>query len=316
MNSLFKYLSIFFLSCMLSNAANIPDAPKVYPTGELGRMVKLGEAIIMETDKHPLTRNFVNNELQCKSCHPVGSDGKPGTIKMIGTFIGTATSFPAYSKREGTLQTLQDRINNCFMRSMNGTRPIIDSEASIAMTAYITWLSTGLPIKMNEKNSINPYFSDSWIRNQKKFKKMMIESTHKNYLNGKNLFEKKCAACHGLEGRGVGTFPAVWGQSAEGEWLSYNAGAGLASLTKLAFWLQSNMPHGEGGTLNDDDSANIALYVNAQPRANFDLKKCFSSKVEARCYNSKVKMEQHSVRSNFESIQLDIDAIRGDNIIK
>jgi len=316
MNLLFKYLLIVLLSCTVSNAADIPDAPKVYPKGELGRVVKLGEDIMMQTGKHPLTKNFVKNGLQCKSCHPVGSDGKPGTTKMIGTLIGTATSFPAYSKREGTIQTLQNRINNCFMRSMNGTRPIIDSEASIAMTAYVTWLSTGLPIKMNAKNPVNPYFSDSWVANQKKFKKIMIKSTHKNYLRGKDLFKNQCAACHGLDGKGIGVFPALWGQNERGDWLAYNAGAGLASLTKLAVWLQANMPHGNRGTLNSDDAADMSLYINAQPRANFDLQKSFSSKMEAKYYNSKVEGEKRSVRSNFETMQLDIDKIRGDTVIK
>jgi thiosulfate dehydrogenase len=34
---------------------------------------------------------------------------------------------------------------------MNGKRPIIDTKASITMASKITWISEGVPIKMNPK---------------------------------------------------------------------------------------------------------------------------------------------------------------------
>lgn len=56
--------------------AQTPNVPQTYPDGELGRMVKLGEAIMNETNTHPLTKDLVGNNLQCKSCHLPGKDGK------------------------------------------------------------------------------------------------------------------------------------------------------------------------------------------------------------------------------------------------
>ena len=302
--------------CALSlQAAEIPGAPKAYPEGEVGRLVKLGEAILNETDTHPLTKDLVGDKLQCKSCHLKGTDGKPGTGKGIGTFIGTATAFPAYSKREKTVQTLQDRINNCFMRSMNGKRPIIDTEASIAMATYITWLSEGLPMKMDTKRPCSPYNSSRWAKNQKKFGAIQKKATHANYLNGKKLFEAKCASCHGKDGAGMGTFPPLWGKNKEGKWLSYNTGAGMSKLNKAAAWIQSNMPLGQGGTLSDQEAADIALYIDAQPHADFDLKTHLLPKEQMGYYNSKVLDEHHSVRSNFKAFGLDVDKIRGDHVI-
>jgi len=304
------------LFCTLSlQATEIPKAPKTYPEGELGRIVKLGEAILNQTDTHPLTKDLVGNKLQCKSCHLKGSDGKPGSDKGIGTFIGTATAFPAYSKREKTVQTLQDRINNCFMRSLNGKRPIIDTEASIAMAAYITWLSQKLPMQMNSKRPCSPYTSERWASNQKKFAALLRKATHANYLNGKKLFEAKCASCHGKDGAGMGTFPPLWGKGKDGKWLSYNTGAGLSKLNKGAAWIQSNMPRGQGGTLSDQEAADIILYVDAQPRADFDLKAHLLPKEQMGYYNSKVLDEHHSVRSNFKAFGLDVDRIRGDHVI-
>jgi thiosulfate dehydrogenase len=293
----------------------MPHAPKNYPPGELGRMVKLGEAIMNETDTHPLTKALVGNKLKCKSCHLTGSDGHPGTAKGIGTFIGTATAFPAFSKREKSVQTLQDRINNCFMRSMNGKRPIIDSEASVAMAAYVTWLSEGLPMQMNPKRPCSPYNSERWAAAAKKFAKIQRKATHANYLNGRKIFAAKCASCHGDHGQGLGTFPPLWGKNAQGEWLAYNTGAGMSKLNKGAAWVQSNMPLGQGGTLSDQEAADVMLYVDAQPRADFDLSKGLLPKCEMGYYNSKVLEEKHSVRSNFKQFGLDVDKIRGDKVI-
>jgi len=290
-------------------------APKEYPKGPVGEMVKLGEDIMLHTDTHPLTKDFVGNKLNCASCHLKGSDGKPGTGDGIGSFLGTAGAFPAYSKREKAVQTLQNRSNNCFMRSMNGKRLIVDSKASVAIYAYITWVSTGAPLHMNLKAPLSPHNMKIWPKNFKKFAKIQKKATHANYVNGKKLYETKCASCHSANGAGMGTFPPLWGKSAEGKWLSYNTGAGMSKLHKGAAWVQSNMPLGQGNSLKDQDAADIMLYVNAQERASFDLGKRLPPRTEMGIYNSNVSKETHSVRSNFKDLGLDVDAIRGDKKI-
>ena len=291
-------------------------APKEYPKGPVGEMVKLGEDIMLHTDTHPLTKDFVGNKLNCASCHLKGSDGKPGTGDGISSFLGTAGAFPAYSKREKAVQTLQDRSNNCFMRSMNGKRLIVDSKASVAIYAYITWVSTGAPLHMNLKAPLSPHNMKIWPKNFKKFAKIQKKATHANYVNGKKLYETKCASCHSANGAGMGTFPPLWGKSAEGKWLSYNTGAGMSKLHKGAAWVQSNMPLGQGNSLADQDAADIMLYVNAQERASFDLSKRLPPRTEMGIYNSNVSKETHSVRSNFKDLGLDVDAIRGDKKTK
>ena len=311
-----KLLSIAAIAVLGASSLYAGNAPKTYPKGEVGKMVKLGEEIMLHTDTHPLTKDLVGNKLNCASCHLKGSDGKPGTADGIGSFIGTATAFPAYSKREKTVQTLQDRINNCFMRSMNGKRPIIDTPASVAMATYITWLSTGIQMKMNEKAPVSPHNMPIWPKNFKKFAKIQKKATHSNYLNGKQVYASKCAMCHSVNGQGMGAFPPLWGKNNKGEWLAYNTGAGMSKLHKGAAWVQSNMPLGRGGSLTDQEAADIMLYVNGQERADFDLVKGLLPKEEMGYYNSKVLKEKHSVRSNFKALGLNIDVIRGDQKIK
>ena len=125
------------------------SAPKEYPKGEVGRLVKLGEAIMLNTSTHPLTKDLVGNKLSCMSCHLKGDDGKPGTAEGIGSFIGTATAFQHILKEKKQYNPYKIEQITVLCESMNGKRPISDTEASMAMYTYITWLSTGLPMKMN-----------------------------------------------------------------------------------------------------------------------------------------------------------------------
>jgi thiosulfate dehydrogenase len=305
---------ILSLACAISLFAG--DAPKEYPTGEIGKLVKTGEDIMNNTNTHPLTKDLVGNKLQCKNCHLQGNDGKPGTADGISSFIGTAAAFPAWSKREKTVQSLQDRANNCFMRSMNGKRPIIDTKASMAIAAYITWLSEGIPMKMNAKGPWSEHNTKLYPKNVKKFKAIQKKATHANYVNGQKLYGEKCASCHGMNGEGMATFPPLWGKDAKGNWLAYNTGAGMSKIDKAAAWVQSNMPLGQGGSLSNQETADIVLYMNAQPRADFDLQKGLLPKEKMGHYNSNVLKEKHTVRSNFKALGLDIDKIRGDKKIK
>ncbi len=312
-----KISKVIMLGIASSIVLMAGGAPKEYPTGEVGKMVKLGEDIILHTSTHPLTKDLVGNKLACVNCHLKGADGKPGTSEgHISNWLDTATGFPAWSKREKAVQSLQDRSNNCFMRSMNGKRPIIDTEASMAIAAYITWLSEGKPMKMNSKGPWGPSNTALYPKNVKKFTAIQKKATHDNYVNGKKLFAQKCASCHGDHGQGMAAFPPLWGKDAKGNWLSYNTGAGMSKLNKAAAWVQSNMPLGQGNSLSDQDTADIVLYMNAQERADFDLKKGLLPAEKMGYYNSNVHEEKHSVRSNFKAMGLDIDKIRGDKEIK
>jgi len=278
-----------------------------YPDGELGKIVKLGEDIINNTDTHPLTKEFVNNKLKCVSCHLAGEDNHPGSAKNIGTFVGIAAKFPLYIKREQAVETLQDRIDNCFIRSMDGTRPIIDSEASIAMLTYITWLSTGAKIDLNSRTNHSSDFANV----VKKFTAIQQKATNKNYKSGQIIYTNQCAACHGENGEGVADFPPLWGKDKKGNWLSYNAGAGMSKLDKSAAWIQSNMPMGAGNSLSDQESADVALFINTHERAEFDLKEKLTHIKNMGYYNSKVLKEKDTVESNFKHLGLDLKKITG-----
>ncbi len=63
-----------------------------YPPGRLGEVVRLGEELVKTTSKHPLTKPFVGNQLNCTSCHL-----DAGTNPVAASFVGAAAAYPAFS---------------------------------------------------------------------------------------------------------------------------------------------------------------------------------------------------------------------------
>ncbi len=270
---LFAMLTLSQSNVSASESSQIPAPPLNYPQGELGEMVKLGEKLVMETNTQPLTKAYVGNDLKCTSCHLEGGK-KPN---RASTFIGTAANFPSKGPREKTILTLQDRILNCFMRSMSGTRPPVGSKPAIAMTVYITWLSNGLPVSMLTDKPVSKFNRPFPNKAIKPFVKKA------DLKRGAVLYKKRCAVCHESDGQGDGyDNPPLWGSK------SYNKGAGLANDLKLATWLQYNMPLGEEN-LTNMEAADIARFVNSQLRADFNLRERLPQKGKMGVYNGQIK---------------------------
>lgn len=82
----------------------------------------------------------------CSSCHALG-----GSMPNRAGFVGIYGRFPQYNSRADAVITLEDRINGCFERSMNGRKMPVDSEEMKAMVAYMYWISQGIPVGAKTK---------------------------------------------------------------------------------------------------------------------------------------------------------------------
>ncbi|WP_182870936.1 c-type cytochrome [Rhodopirellula sp. JC639] len=219
------------------------------PPGELGKVVALGQEIVENTNEHPLSQPYVNNALTCSSCHL-----EAGTDPKAATFLDIASAYPAWSPRENRVITLEDRVLNCFMRSMNGVRPPHGSKVSVAVTAYITWLSSGSRLRMNPDKPLGPHHVPS----------LQIDPQQADLQRGSDLYAQRCADCHGESGQGSDEGPPTWGPR------SFNDGAGLSRNDKLAAWLKVAMPLGDPD-LSEQEALDIAAYINSHERPKFVL---------------------------------------------
>lgn len=232
-----------------SEEPKTPTAIQPFPEGPLGDTIRLGLDLVQSTTSHPLTKPYVGNSLNCTSCHL-----NNGTHPQAASFIGVAAAYPAWSPREKSVITLEDRILNCFMRSGNGVRPPAGSEVSVAITAYITWLSTDQPIRMNGRRPAGP----------NAIRQLALESKQADRQRGQTLYTARCASCHGDNGHGDQENPPLWGAR------SYNQGAGLANTVQLASWLKVSMPLNEAD-LSEQDALDVAAFVNSNERPQFRL---------------------------------------------
>lgn len=224
-------------------------APASRPDGPLGEVIALGERLVEETVTHPLTKDYVGNALNCTSCHL-----QNGRHPQAASLTGVAAAYPAWSAREQRVITLEDRVLNCFMRSCNGIRPPLGSQPSVAITAYITWLSTEYPLRMNARRPNGPHAIRALPENV----------TQPSLSRGEQLYARRCSACHGSDGQGIDGQPPVWGHR------SYNQGAGLANPRQLAAWLKVAMPL-DDADLTDQEALDIAAFVNSHQRPEFQL---------------------------------------------
>ncbi len=223
---------------------------RTLPDGPLGETIRLGEELVENTTTHPMTKGFVGNGLNCTSCHL-----KNGTDPKAATFLGVATAYPAWSPRENRVVTLEDRVLNCFMRSCHGVRPPLGSKPSVAITAYITWLSAGQPIGPNGKAPQGPNAVPA----------LAVRANAADVARGEKVYAARCASCHAKGGEGRRENPPVWGA------MSYNRGAGLANVDKLAAWLKVAMPL-DDPDLTEQEAVDVAAFVNSKPRPEFVLK--------------------------------------------
>ena len=221
----------------VDTVAFAPPADSLIPTGAMGRSIRRGRALLAHTrDSVP---EHVGAALQCVSCHP--QDGRQaGAMPWVGVYA----RFPQYRSRSASLSVIEDRINDCFQRSMNGKALDPASREMRDIVAYMAFLSRGVPVGAQVAGQglamLPPLKGDSG--------------------RGGALFQPNCARCHGAGGDGTAIAPPLWGAR------SFNIGAGMARVRTAAAFIRHNMPLDRPGTLTDQQAMDVAAYVTSQPR--------------------------------------------------
>lgn len=225
-----------------AGAQGAASGPAALPAGPEGDQIRMGKLIFEQTPKYASA--YVGNKLSCNDCHL-----QSGTAAYSSPMIDIANLFPMYNQRAGRVISLQERFQECFARSENGTPPPTDSSEMKALTAYVEWLS-----KDGVKGK--PYSGRGLVA--------MPDLTG-DPVNGKAIYTAQCAACHGGDGAGMANvFPPVWGPD------SFNDGAGMYATAKMAAFLVHNMPQSRPGSLSQQEAFDVASYIHTMPRPKFN----------------------------------------------
>ncbi|MFG1393388.1 c-type cytochrome [Xanthobacter agilis] len=237
----------------------VPDVDGL-PDNAFGRMVRRGRELTQRTFAHlgpevedPAMR-FAGNNLACQSCHL-----DAGTKEFGLPFVGVFGDFPQYRGREGRVATIEDRVNGCMTRSMDGKPLPWDSEPMVAFVTYIKFLSSNRPVGKPTPGRGTP--------------KMAELSRPASPEKGAIVFQEHCASCHGPEGRGKRVGVAGDGKGYEfpplGGTDTFNNGAGMARLITAASFVRANMPFGtshDAPVLTEEEAWDVTAYVESLDR--------------------------------------------------
>ena len=246
---------------------NIPD-PDSLPDTPFGRTVRYGRDLITRTtsligpDAHDPAMRYTGNGLTCQSCHL-----QAGTQQFGLPLAGIWGLFPQYIGRENEVRTLEERINGCMERSMNGRALPVGGPEMNAMLTYIRFVSAPETVgKPLVGRSVPP---------------LPLPDRAADPIHGRKVYNEVCAACHGADGQGQRLdaadaaeqgkryqFPPLWGPE------SFNDGAGMARTITAARFAHANMPFGttwQSPTLSDHDAFDVMAFVNDQPRPHKGL---------------------------------------------
>ena len=222
-------------------------------------LVKNGYYFVAESSKFmgPLAKDpskrYSGNNLSCTNCHLNG-----GTLSGSASWIDILDRFPQFRGRENKIGTIEERINGCMERSMNGVKLDETSGQMKAIIAYIDWISK----ELNDLNS----------KNFKGYPAIKIPEIAVDLNIGLKIYKRECVICHAKNGEGIRyenyekgyLYPPLWGDD------SYNDGAGMHRVITAAAFIKNNMPYlqatWEKPKLTDEEAFHVAGYINSFQR--------------------------------------------------
>ncbi len=196
---------------------------------------------------------YAGNNLTCSNCHQEAG-AKPFGL----TWLGVANRYPQYRNRAAAMASLEDRINGCMQRSMNGEPLPVDSEEMQAIVAFFNWMTPeDTPEELHGVGRIT-------LRNP---------SRRADLAGGAENYRIYCQGCHGTpdwpehagysapwEPEGAMTVPPLWENT---DVKPFNNGAGMHRLLTSAEFMKTNMPLGtvwDDPFLSDEQAYDVAGY--------------------------------------------------------
>lgn len=236
-----------------------PDSTAIPATTE-GDLIRYGRELVAHTSVYLGPKGKVkqvSNGMNCQNCHL-----KAGKKFFGNNYAAVASNYPKFRARSGTVESVEKRVNDCIERSLNGRKLDSTSREMRAFVAYITWVGKDV------KKGVVPPGSGIWD--------LKVIGRAADPRKGERIYHLNCARCHGTDGMGVMAdnglewkYPPLFGNN------SYNTGAGLYRLSRLAGYVKTNMPNDlasyEKPALTDEEAWDVAAYINSMPRPPGDI---------------------------------------------
>jgi thiosulfate dehydrogenase len=239
---------------------SMPDTNQLSFTGN-DQLIRYGRELIAHTSFYLGPKGKVaaiTNGMNCQNCHL-----DAGTKLWGNNYSAVFSTYPKFRERSGTIENIYKRVNDCIERSLNGKAIDTNSREMQAIYSYIKWLGEKVP------PGITPVATG--------IKTIPFLTRAADTVKGRIVYQQNCQRCHGPGGRGIPTddhtlyiYPPLWGEN------SYNTGAGLYRISRMAGYVKENMPFDapqRARFLTDEEAWDVAAFINSQPRPNKEYKK-------------------------------------------
>jgi thiosulfate dehydrogenase len=227
-----------------------PDSSLIPHSAE-GALIRYGKDLITNTSLYFGPKGRVSrlaNGMNCQNCHL-----DAGTRNFSNPFSGVSSLYPQFRPRSGRMESIEFKIHDCFERSMNGAGIDSSSLEMRSMVAYMKWVGKDVPKGTRPRGSGT--------------EELAVMNRAADPAKGSLVYRSKCETCHGPNGQGQLNsdhteyiYPPLWGEH------SYNTGAGMFRLSKLAGFIKYSMPFGTrypAAQLKDDEAWDVAAFIDS-----------------------------------------------------
>lgn len=214
-------------SNVLNEAAEADGASSIDdldPDDELTPFIERGKDLMDGSEQ--ISNEEESGKLSCMSCHADGDDTEGVSL------VGVTSEYPKYDGRNDAVITIEEKINDTIMHTLNRDAIDYDSEEMRSIVAFLTYISKGEKYDNHKKEE-------------------EIEDIPKPDLNnGENLYEEKIQD----------SSPDLFGED------SFTDGSALSSFSVMTNYVKNYLPKDDPASLSDQEAADISGYILSQDR--------------------------------------------------
>jgi thiosulfate dehydrogenase len=219
-------------------------------------LIRYGGQLVSDTARHigksatDPAKRYAGNDLACAHCH-INSGLKPFANPLVSTFA----TFPMMVDEQ--MMSIEQRINGCMMRSMNGSPLPENGREMEAFVAYLKFIGRRTPQGVRVAGMGLP--------------PLRRPAQEPDPTRGAAVYAAECLKCHKDNGEGEPRaapgfgyeIPPLWGDG------SFNASAGMSRTDTAAAYIHANMPIGSSyrePVLTVQQAWDVAAFVTSKPR--------------------------------------------------